>query len=152
MTAAEPIVMTGTIHCQRSDLLVATLPTTKAFSLAPASAIASDSALLAFHVSYGPAANPFLDALMTAAAPIGITGRVRAGATLHAIPPLPPTAQVSQFMLTMPTPKTFSLARASAIATGIAPLASLVSNGLAAASIGITTIHLVATMATPQTL
>jgi hypothetical protein len=52
----------------------------------------------------------------------------------------------------MATPKTFSLARASAIATGIALLASLVSNGLAAASIGITVTTLfVATRATSIT-
>ena len=53
---------------------------------------------------------------------------------------------------TRATPKTFSLALASVIATGITLLASRVSNGLAAASIGFTvTIHLVATMATPKT-
>ena len=52
----------------------------------------------------------------------------------------------------MATSKTFSLARASVTVTGIALLAPLVSNGLAAASIGITvSIHLVATMATPKT-
>ena len=39
MTPAAPIEITGTIHWQRSNLLVATLPTTKTFSLAPASAI-----------------------------------------------------------------------------------------------------------------
>jgi hypothetical protein len=49
------------------------MPTPKTFSLARANAMATGSALLASRVSNGQAAKPFLGALVTAAAPIGIT-------------------------------------------------------------------------------
>ena len=113
------ITVTITIHGQRSNLLVATMPTPKTFSLARASAIATGSALLAFHVSYGQAAKPFLGALVMAAASIGIT------VTFH-------WQRSTLLVAAMPAPKTFSLARASASATDSTLLASRVSNGQAA--------------------